>query len=100
MKTIIVDGKKFVEEYNGPIKIVVLERGFVYVGRVEMNDTEITIYNARSLIQWGTTNHLGELVNGPTPKTKLGNSCNVRSFIQQVIHTIEVNQDAWYKYID
>ncbi len=39
MKEIVVDGERFVRACDsGPIKIVVLGRGFVYVGRV---DTEV-----------------------------------------------------------
>ena len=87
---------------TGPIKIVVLERGFIYVGKYEEEGGEsdtCTITNARSLIQWGTTGHLGELVNGPTAKTKLGDPCIVKSRLNQVLYTIEVDQNAWIKHI-
>jgi len=100
MREIVVDGKRFVEACGGDIKIVVLERGFIYVGRVEESESEITIFGARSLIQWGTSQHLGELVNGPTVKTKLGSPCTVRSRKSQVIHMIEVNQDVWAKHVN
>lgn len=100
MKTITVDGKKFIEAYSGPVKIVVLEHGFVYIGRVEMFGEDVAIHSARSLIRWGTQNHLGQLINGPLENTKLGDPCEVLSRLSQVIHLIEVNQDAWNKYID
>lgn len=101
MREIIVDGKRYIPaEECGKIKIVVMERGFVYVGRVDDVDDPVTIRNARALIRWGTNNHLGQLVNGPLPNTKLGASCTVRCFLRQIIHAIEVNQDAWNKHID
>ena len=101
MKEIVVDGERFVRACDsGPIKIVVLERGFVYIGRVdEEGDPVVTIHGARSVIRWGTTKHLGELTIGPLPNTKLGDPCTVQCRVQQVIHMIEVSQDGWNKHI-
>jgi hypothetical protein len=99
---IVVNGVKYApatERNFGPIKIVVIERGFVYVGHVEEVEDEekgeFLIRSARSLIRWGSSQHLGELVNGPLENTKLGAPCVVRVRESQVIHMIEVNQDAW-----
>lgn len=97
MKEIVIDGVRYVpvEEVNGDIKIVVLDRGFVYVGRFECDGNHVVIHGARSLIRWGTSAHLGELINGPLDNTKLGDRCTVRAMLDQVKHTIEVNNDAW-----
>ena len=96
MDTVIVNGVEYVrKDTTGEIKIVVLERGFVYVGRYHEDGDQITITNARCLVRWGTTKHLGELVNGPLTNTKLGAPCTVRARVAQVIHTIEVNQNDW-----
>lgn len=51
--------------------IVVLDRGFVYVGNVVEYGDRIRIENAKNIRYWGTTNGLGELTKGPTSKTKL-----------------------------
>lgn len=101
MKEVTIDGQRYVLACDsGPIKIVVLERGFVYVGRVsEEGDPVIVIHGARSIIRWGTSQHLGELVNGPLPDTKLGAVCTVQCRINQVIHMIEVHQDGWAKHV-
>lgn len=104
MKEIIIDGIRYVPaNERGPIKIIVIERGFVYVGRIEESDPfmadAITIHSARSLILWGSSQHLGELINGPLANTKLGAPCTVAVMTKQIIHTIEVNQDAWTKHI-
>jgi hypothetical protein len=100
MEEIMVDGVRYVpaEDLNGKIKIVVLDRGFVYVGRFECEGEQVLISGARSLIRWGTNAHLGQLVNGPLENTKMGDRCCVRAFLDQVKHTIEVNQDAWSKH--
>ena len=98
--SIVVDGVTYVPAVStGEIKICVLERGFVYVGRVSIDSGEITITNARALIQWGTTGHLGELVRGPLENTKLGNAANVTARLPQLIHTIEVHQDDWDNHV-
>lgn len=102
MKEVTIDGQRYVLACeSGPIKIVVLERGFVYVGRVnEEGDPVIVIHGARSIIRWGTSQHLGELVGGPRPETKLGAPCTVQCRISQVIHMIEVDQNGWEKHIN
>jgi len=97
---IIIDGVKYVPAEGGEIKIVVLERGFIYVGRFRETEQNIEIIGARSLIRWGTTGHLGSLIEGPSENTKLGDACHVKARVSQLIHTIEVNQDAWNKHID
>jgi len=102
MKEVTINGRRFVAvEELGEIKLVVLERGFVYVGRVSEAGGITTIRGARSIIRWGTTQHLGEIVNGPLENTKLGASCTVTArTTPQVLHTIEVSQEHWCEYID
>jgi hypothetical protein len=95
-----IDGVVYVPINTGPIAIVVIERGFVYVGAVETTPEGAIIRNARSLIRWGSSQHLGELVNGPLENTKLGARCTVRVRQNQIIHVIEVNQDAWQRHIN
>jgi hypothetical protein len=107
-KRIVVDGVTYVPaDLFGPIKIVVIERGFVYVGRLTMNEeSEVegrltwTILGARSLICWGSSQHLGELVHGPLEETRLGAPCTVQVRDSQVVHMIEVDQDAWKQHVD
>ncbi len=97
---VVIDGERYVRACDsGPIKIVVLERGFVYIGRVDVEgDPVVTIHGARSIVRWGTTNHLGQLVDGPLGNTKLGAPCTVQCRVGQIIHMIEVSQDAWTKH--
>jgi hypothetical protein len=51
--------------------IVVLDRGFVYVGKIALDDEWVHISNAKNIRAWGTKNGLGELRNGPLAETKL-----------------------------
>ena len=76
--------------------IVVLDRGFVYVGDVEIDKESCIITNARNIRYWGTENGLGELaLNGPTGKTKLDTVGTVRVPIHALIHTIDTEKSKW-----
>jgi len=80
---------------EGDIKIVVLDRGFVYVGAVEIDGEFLTIHNAKNLRVWGTTKGLGELINGPLSNTKLDSVGTVTAPVRALIHLIDVVQEKW-----
>jgi len=73
--------------------IVVLDRGFVYVGKVKIDGDYVTISNARNIRYWGTTKGLGELVSGPTEKTRLDEVGEVIAPKRAVIHLIKCKRD-------
>lgn len=95
MEKITVNGIEYVRAESGDIKIVVLERGFVYIGRYSESGDVATIHDARCIVRWGTSKHLGELVNGPLPGTRLGAPCTIKARLGQIVHTVEVNQNEW-----
>lgn len=83
-------------EHTGDIKIVILQRGWVYVGRFERNGNDCKLHNASCIRVWGTTKGLQELVNGVTASTKLDKCEGVVEFDWlTVVHTITVNQNKW-----
>jgi len=54
----------------GPCRIIVADRGWVFIGNCEDHeDGSVTITNCRNIRKWGTSNGLGELVNGPKTGT-------------------------------
>lgn len=69
-------------------KIVVLDRGFVYVGDVHEQEDRVLILNAKNIRVWGTTNGLGELRNGPLSGTKLDMVGEVSAYKHAIIHLI------------
>ena len=75
--------------------IVVLERGFVYVGAVSTDDRWLYIENAANIRRWGTTRGLGELVGGPRPDTKLDPAGAVQAPLTALIHLIQVEAGEW-----
>ncbi len=83
-------------EHIGDIKIVILQRGWVYVGRFERTGNDCKLHNASCIRKWGTTKGLQELVNGVTKDTILDKCEGVVEFDWlTVVHTITVNQNKW-----
>jgi hypothetical protein len=74
-------------------QIVVLERGFVYVGKVKVDGDWVTIENARNIRRWGTTKGLGELAGGPTKETKLDEAGTVQAPMRSVIQFVQCTRD-------
>jgi hypothetical protein len=76
--------------------VVVLDRGFVYVGDVECDDHWCVISNAHNIRVWGTSKGLGEIVmDGPTSKTKLDAVGTVRAPMRAVISVLDSEAAKW-----
>lgn len=86
-----------VQEFTGPIKIVVLQRGWVLIGRFERNGDQCFLHKASVIRNWGTTKGLGELAEkGPTTGTKLDKCNGVVGFEALTkILSIDVDQGKW-----
>lgn len=80
---------------DSPVKIVILQRGWVFVGRFKKSGSDCVLENALCIRQWGTTKGLGELVNGPTSKTVLDDSGTVRFNELTVIAMVDCNESGW-----
>jgi len=84
------------KEFDGDIKIVILQRGWIYIGRFEKNGNDCKLHNAYCIRTWGTTKGLCELVNGATSSTKLDKCEGIVEFDWlTVVHTITVNSSKW-----
>jgi hypothetical protein len=84
------------KQFEGDIKIVVLQRGWVYIGRFERNGNDCKLHNAYNVRTWGTTKGLPELVNGATNSTKLDKCEGIVEFDWlTTVYTITVNKKAW-----
>ena len=68
--------------------IVVLDRGFVYVGNVTIEGDFLKITEAKNIRYWGTKKGLGELRNGPKPETKLDEIGEVIAPMRALIHLV------------
>ena len=99
-ETLMIDEVKYVRAdtvpiVGGKIKIVIADRGFVYIGYSEQSDGFVTLKNAHNIRVWGTTKGLGELVSGATSSTKLDRVGTVHIPERAVISIIEVEQSKW-----
>jgi hypothetical protein len=82
--------------YDGELKIVVLQRGWVYIGRFSRIGDDCKLSDASCIRVWGTTKGLAELVNGPTKSTVLDKCLGLVEFdYLTVCFTISVNADKW-----
>ena len=88
-------------QYDGEIKIVVLQRGWVIVGKFEKSGSECKMHGVSVIRNWGTTRGLGEIAgNGPTKDTKLDPTNGLVEFdYLTVVATISCNQTVWKKYV-
>lgn len=68
--------------------IVVLDRGFVYVGEVTIEGDFLRVRGAKNIRYWGTKNGLGELRDGPRPETKLDVVGEILAPLRALIHLV------------
>lgn len=81
------------------LNIVVLDRGFVYIGAVTTSAEWCDISDAWNIRRWGTERGLGELVSGPTPLTSLDRVGDVRVPFHALQHMIRVEVEPWSRKI-
>ena len=102
MKEININNEVYVKKSDlelkdSEIKIVVLQRGWVYVGYFEREGSDCTITKAKNIRKWGTKKGLGELVNGKLDNTELDESGTVRFDYLTVVCTLDCEVTAWEK---
>lgn len=95
---IVINGVAYVRRQppSDDIRIVVLHRGHVIVGRYERSGDDVVVRNASVIRVWGTTRGLGEIAaGGPTAKTVLDRCGTVRVHALAVILTIDCEGAKW-----
>ena len=97
MDSVVIDGIKYIpEQPAGDIQIVILQRGFVFVGAFEQDGPNCTLRNAYNVRRWGTTAGLGELAEkGPLTNTKLDKAGTVQFHELTVVARLSCDQEAW-----
>lgn len=104
--TITIDGVEYLRadtitrDHSGsPVRIVIGQRGWVWVGYYTHANEVVTIAGGRNIRKWGTTAGLGELVGGPTSQTVLDPAGTVEIHELAVVATIAADADAWAEYL-
>jgi hypothetical protein len=76
--------------------IVILQRGWVMVGRLNKNGYNCELSNASVIRLWGTSKGLGEIaLNGPTSNTKLDPCGLVKFHLMTTVATIHCEESKW-----
>jgi len=102
-KTISIDGVDYIEATkaavplrSAPLRIVIGDRGWVFVGRLTEHGDHIRLTNTKTIRRWGTTDGLGQLaINGPTDDTVLDETGTVNVYRSSVVAVIDCNEAAW-----
>ena len=85
---------------DASIRIVVLQRGWIAVGKVSQCGDQVTISSASVIRRWGTTNGLGEIaVNGPKAETVLDKCPDIQAHILTLVFQMECNIEKWAKHV-
>lgn len=80
------------------LQIVIMDRGFVFVGDVSIDGEWVVISNAKNVRRWGTTKGLGQLaVEGPQPETKLDMGGTVKAPLRSLVGLIKCEASSWTK---
>ena len=84
---------------SGDRHIVVLQRGFIFVGNLDKsNAPEFVLTDAYNVRRWGTSSGLGELADkGPLTNTKLDKATAVKFHELTVVLMIPCNESNWKK---
>lgn len=84
---------------DGSLQIVVLDRDFVFIGRItHLEDEQRTIIDdAKNIRKWGTDKGLGQLRDGPRPETILDECGTITVPDRSLIFFIECSEHGWAK---
>lgn len=82
-------------EYMG-WRIVVLQRGWVAVGKYTRTGEYVELTNAYIIRKWGTTKGLPQLaLEGETSDTVLDKSPNIKFHVLTEVMSIECDEEKW-----
>jgi hypothetical protein len=78
------------------IKLVVMDKGFVSVGKYTKTKEGVKLEHAAVVRYWGTSRGLGEIAeNGPTDTTRLDKTPTEMIPWHAVIKTIDCDESKW-----
>ena len=102
MENLVINGVEYQQvNKSGEVRIVILQRGWVMVGRMSQDGSICKLLKASVIRNWGTTKGLGEIAaSGPTKDTKLDPTNGLVEFHElTVVATITCSEDAWAKHL-
>ena len=102
-QSVMVNDVKYVREdsvrpdknLSKDVRIVILQRGWVAVGRFEQDGSDCQLKDASIIRVWGTTRGLGEIISGPTSSTKLDSCGTLRFHELAIVATMDCEVSRW-----
>ena len=102
-KVIKIDNTEYIRKSdvqgktNTPIKIVILQRGWVAIGRYEEEEDDMCVLSSAYIIRsWGTSKGLGELaLEGKQENTKLDKTSTIRFHKLTSVGIIDCVNSKW-----
>lgn len=106
-KSLMVDNVKYIREdsivphknLSKDIRIVILQRGWVAVGRFSQSGSDCELDQASIIRKWGTEKGLGQLISGPLGDTKLDPCGKLRFHELVVVATMDCEVSKWEKHL-
>ena len=87
---------KKLEEVGGDVRIVILQRGWVVVGRYFRRGQRCKVKNGYVIRKWGTAEGLPELaIKGPLANTVLDKSPDIEFHQLTEVANIACSEDKW-----
>lgn len=78
------------------VKIAVLQRGWVLVGKFSRDGDDCLLTDAAVIRRWGTTDGLGQLAReGKRPSTVLDPCPDVRFHVLTAVLLLDCEDEAW-----
>lgn len=95
-KSITIDGVEYTPQAkSSEIRIVVLQRGWVFVGRWSQDGEMCALDDASVIRVWGTKKGLGELRSGPTSTTVLDSAGRIDFHILTMVLSLNCEEGKW-----
>ena len=86
---------------NEDIRIVVLQRGWVAVGKYTRDGDHAKLEQASIVRRWGTDKGLGQLAaGGPRPNTVLDTAPPIEFHTLTEVMNVRCNPEAWAKHFE
>ena len=106
-ESLMVDDVKYIQEdsvrpnqnLSKDIRIVILQRGWVMVGRYSGTGADCKLEQASVIRSWGTKKGLGEIIQGPTSSTVL-DPCGTARFNElAIVATLDCEASKWAQHL-
>ena len=95
-----IDGTEYAPvAKSDEVRIVIGQRGWVWVGRYSADLEEVILHDAKNIRRWGTTQGLGELCSGPLIETVLDPVGTVRLHQLAIVATYDCDSEVWAEHL-